>query len=128
MLEESNWQNDKLHGFYRSYFQDGKTYLEYTYSEGLRNGSFKTWFPDGSRELEGFYLNAQRHGKWNYFDVTGKLLYTLNYDQGKLLNPEVQDSIEREKAGQYKSKEEKIPDPEKFMQNPEEYMQLMKTK
>ncbi len=125
LLEESNWKNDKLHGIYRTYFQDGKAFLECNYSEGHRNGTFKTWFPNGAIELDAVYTNDVRDKEWKHFDQTGELLYTLKFELGQLLNPEVQDSIEKQKAGIYKSKEDNIPDPDKFMQNPEEYMRLM---
>ena len=125
LLEESNWQNDKLNGIYRTYFQDGKTFLECTYSEGRRNGTFKTWFPNGMLELDAIYTSDTRDKEWLYYNQAGDLLYILKFDLGKLLNPEVQDSLDKEKSGIFKSKEDNIPDPEKFMQNPEEYMRLM---
>ena len=128
LLEESNWLNDKLNGLYRSYFQDGRSNLECNYSNGQRNGTFKTWFPNGTLELEAFYKKDTRDNDWKYFDETGKLLYTLKFDLGKLLNPEVQDSIDKRKSGNYKTKEDNIPDPEKFMKNPEEYMRLIQNR
>ena len=125
LLEESNWQNDKLNGIYRSYFQDGKVFLECTYSDGLRNGIFKTWFPNATLELDANFTNDTRDKDWKYFNESGELQYTLKYELGKLLNPEVQDRIEKERVGSIKSKGDSVPDPEKFMQNPEEYMRLM---
>jgi antitoxin component YwqK of YwqJK toxin-antitoxin module len=125
LLEESNWQNNKLNGIYRSYFQDGKTLLECNYLVGQRNGAFKTWFPNGQVEIDAHYSGDSRDKDWKYYDESGELQYTLKYELGKLLNPEVQDRIEKEKAGTYKSKGDSVPDPEKFMQNPEEYMRLM---
>ena len=125
MLEESNWQNDKLNGIYRSYFQDGKTLLECNYLAGQRNGTFKTWFPNGQVEIDAYYSGDSRDKDWKYYNESGELQYTLKYELGKLLNPEVQDRIEKAKAGTYKSKGDSVPDPEKFIQNPEEYMRLM---
>jgi hypothetical protein len=43
-----------------------------------------------------------------------------------LLNPEVQDIIDRVNNEIFQTKNESTPDPEKFMQNPEEYMRLLK--
>ncbi|OFX58388.1 MAG: hypothetical protein A2066_14840 [Bacteroidetes bacterium GWB2_41_8] len=126
LLEESNWLNDQLHGVYRSYFQDGKPNLECSYSAGKRNGSFKTWFPNGSPELDAFYTDDVRDLDWKYFDETEKLRYVLKYKLGELLNPEVQDSIDRQKSDILQLKDENIPDPEKFIQDPAEYMRLMR--
>jgi len=128
LLEESIWHMDKLNGLYRTYFQDGKIYLECNYSEGKRNGKFTTNYLNGNKELDGFYTDEIKDSIWNYYDETGKVLYTLKFDLGKLLNPEVQDSIDRIKSEQFKTKEDRIPDPEKFMKNPEEYMNLMKNR
>lgn len=125
LLEESNWQNDKLNGIYRTYFQDGKAFLECTYTEGLRNGTFKTWFANGKPELEAIYTNDTRDKDWKYYRPGGELQYTLKFELGKLLNPEVQDRMDKEKTDTYRSKGDSVPDPEKFMQNPEEYMRLM---
>lgn len=125
LLEKSNWLNGKLNGLYQTFFQDGKIFLECNYSEGRRNGYFKTWFPNEKPDLEAFYTNDTRDKNWSYFDETGKLLYILKFELGKLLNPEVQDSIDQNKAGMYRSKKDTIPDPEKYMLNPEKYMQLM---
>jgi len=125
LLEESNWQNDKLNGIYRTYFQDGKAFLECNYSQGLRHGAFKTWFPNGTPELDAIYTNDARDKDWIYYSESGELLYTLKFELGKLLNPEVQVRIEKERVGSFKSKGDSVPDPEKFMQNPEEYMRLM---
>jgi len=128
LLEESNWKNDKLNGIYRMYFQDGKVYLECKYLQGKRNGPFKTWFTDGTLELDGFYTSDLCDKDWLYYDNAGALLYTLKYDNGKLLNPEVRDSMDKAQVGNLKTKGDKIPDPEKFMQNPEEYMNLLKSR
>ena len=127
LLEEANWRNDKLTGLYRTYFKDWQCYMEINYVEGRRNGKFKTVYANGSQELDAFYTDDIRNRNWKYYDETGKLLYTLKFDLGKLLNPEVHDSIDLSKSGTYKTKLDNVPDPEKFMQNPEEYMRLMQT-
>ncbi|HAH25774.1 MAG TPA: hypothetical protein DCL77_18790 [Prolixibacteraceae bacterium] len=128
LLEESNWKDDLLNGVFRSYFQDGKLFMECNYSQGKQNGSFKSWYADGTPELEGSYSNDIRDKDWKYFDKTGKLAYTLKFQLGKLLNPQVQDSINVSQADLYKTKDDNIPDPEKYRQNPEEYMNLMKSR
>ena len=123
ILEESNWTDNLMDGLYKSYFQDGKVFLECMYSGGQRNGSFKTWFPDGTIELIAAYSSDKKDKEWKYFDEKGNLLYALKYDSGQLLNPQVQDSIDKVQSEFYKP--HNIPDPEKFVQNPEEYMILM---
>lgn len=123
ILEESNWTNDQMNGTYKSFFQNGKAFLECSYANGKLNGIFKTWFPGGAVELEAFYTNNIKDKQWKYFDNSGNHLFTLKYDLGRLLNPEVQDSLDKIQTTNYKPRN--IPDPEKFMQNPEEYMMIM---
>lgn len=126
LMEESNWKDDKRHGTYSSYFQDGTCFLKYNYMDGRLNGSFQTWFPNGVLELDANYYDDLRDKDWKYFNESGEISYTLKYELGTLLNPEVQDSIDAAQSDTFKTREDKIPDPEKFMQNPEEYMNLIK--
>jgi antitoxin component YwqK of YwqJK toxin-antitoxin module len=126
LMEESNWKDDKRHGTYSSYFQDGICFLKYNYVDGRLNGSFQTWFPNGVLELDANYYDDLRDKDWKYFSESGEISYTLKYELGNLLNPEVQDSIDAAQSDTFKTREDKIPDPEKFMQNPEEYMNLIK--
>lgn len=124
LLEEAGWKGDKQHGIYKSYFSNGKTYMECNYLEGRLDGSFKSWSLDGTPELEANYKNGARDKDWKYFGVGGRLIYILKFDMGKLLNPEVQDSVEKARGAEL-NPNSRIPDPEKYMQNPEEYMRLM---
>lgn len=123
LLEESNWKNGQLDGSYKAYFNDGKVYMECTYSDGQRNGPFQIWQSNGTPELDASYSYDARDKDWKYFDQSGNLRFTLKFDKGKLLNPQVQDSIDSLNSKSFKAKD--IPDPGKFMQNPEEYLRLM---
>ena len=51
---------------------------------------------------------------------------TGKYNEGKILNPEVRDSIANIKMQNIEKNRGTITDPEKFMQNPSEYMKKMK--
>lgn len=125
LLEESNWKNGQLDGLYRAYFSNGKVYMECSYSGGQRNGPFRIWQSDGTPELEANYCYDARDRDWKYFDGSGKLQFTLKFDKGKMLNPQVQDSIDSVKLNSYQAEGNDIPDPAKFMQDPEGYMRLM---
>jgi len=124
LLEESNWKDDKQHGFNKSYFPNGKIYMECNYLEGRLDGSFRYWSTDATLQLEANYKDGTRDRDWKYFGKDGKLLYILKFDRGKLLNPEVQDSVEKARGAELKPNT-RIPDPEKYVQNSEEYMRLM---
>lgn len=125
LLEESTWKADKLSGVYKSYFRGGKVYLECNYVDGQLNGSYKSLFENGQEELDAFYSKGVRDKDWLYYNASGKLLFTLKYNQGTLLNPEVQDSVTKARSGDFQTGKTNIPDPEKYMQDPDEYMRLM---
>jgi hypothetical protein len=75
--------------------------------------------------MEAHYKNNLRHGEWKFFNTQGEHLYTLNYEEGQLLNPEVRDSIDNKQILELESGRHSIPDPEQFMQDPSEYMMQM---
>jgi antitoxin component YwqK of YwqJK toxin-antitoxin module len=125
LLEESNWTNNRINGMYCSYYPGGQIQLECNYKDGKRNGIFKTYYTGGKPEIDGFYFSDSRDKDWFFYDENGDLSYTLKFDRGRLLNPEVQERIEKERSKLLGTKKSTIPDPEEFIQNPEEYMQLM---
>ncbi|GAB1450800.1 hypothetical protein MASR2M47_08560 [Draconibacterium sp.] len=88
----------------------------------MRNGLCLTYFQNGRVELEANYKNGLHNGEWKYFDNDGKYLYSLFYNEGKLLNPNVRDSIANLQLQNMESGKDSLIDPEKYMQDPSEYM------
>jgi hypothetical protein len=76
--------------------------------------------------MEAYYKNSLRTDDWKFYNENGEHLYTLKYNEGKLLNPEVRDSIDNLQMQKLEDGKSSIPDPEKFMQDPSEYMRKMK--
>ena len=124
LLEEAEWQNGQQEGNYRVFFQNGSPYMQCKYSNGRRNGLCLSYFQNGRVEMEAWFLSNLRDKDWKYFDENGKLLYTLKYDRGNLLNPEVRDSLDNLKKNEFEKKGH-IADPEDFMQDPSQYMMQM---
>lgn len=122
LLEETEWLNGQQAGKSRFFFNDGKPYLEFMYAGGKRNGYCISYFPSGAMELDAFYKNDLKHNDWNYYNENGTLLYTLKYQEGRLLNPEVLDSLESKKFEELENQRGTIPDPENFLENPSEYL------
>ena len=122
LLEESEWQNGKQEGNYSIYFQTGKPYMQCKFSNGRRNGLCLSYFTNGLTEMEAYYKNNLRHGEWKFYNEDGDSLYSLKYDQGRLMNPEVRDSIDNLQIQSLEKNRYSLPDPEKYMQNPTEYM------
>jgi antitoxin component YwqK of YwqJK toxin-antitoxin module len=125
VLEESEWQNGVQEGNYRVFFKTGKPYMQCKFSTGKRNGLCLSYFQNGRIEMEAHYKNNLRHGEWKFYNSEGEHLYTLIYEKGQLLNPEVRDSIDNNQILELESGRHSIPDPEKFIQDPSEFMMQM---
>ncbi|MDD4425020.1 MAG: hypothetical protein PHS40_03750 [Mariniphaga sp.] len=125
ILEESEWQNGLQEGNYQLFFENGKPYMQCKFSKNKRNGLCLSYFMNGRMEMEAYYKNNLRQGEWKYYNDQGEYLYSLNYEQGKLINPEVRDSIDNQLLQSLEKGSHTIPDPEKFMHNPTEYMMQM---
>lgn len=125
VLEESEWHNGQQMGNYRVFFKDGKPYMQCKFADGKRNGLCLSYYPNGRVEMEAHYLNNLRHSDWKFYNENGELKYTLRYDKGNLLNPEVQDSIDSKNQKQFEKTGKPVTDPEDFLQDPSEYMMRM---
>ncbi len=125
VLEQSEWQNGKKEGRHQVFYKNGEPYMQCKFSDGKRNGLCLARFKNGRIEMEAYYENNVRHGEWKFYNKEGDYLYSLNYDNGKLLNPEVRDSIGNQQIEQMEEGRKNIPDPEKFMQDPSQYMMEM---
>jgi antitoxin component YwqK of YwqJK toxin-antitoxin module len=123
--EETDWIGGKQEGSYRVFFQSGEPFFQCKMSNNQRNGLCLTYFQNGRVELEANYKNGLRHGEWKYFDDQGKYLYSLFYNEGEILNPDVRDSISNLQIKMMEVRKDSVPDPEKYMQDPSEYMLKM---
>jgi antitoxin component YwqK of YwqJK toxin-antitoxin module len=123
--EETDWISGKQEGSYRVFFQSGEPFFQCKMSNNQRNGLCLTYFQNGRVELEANYKNGLRHGEWKYFDDQGKYLYSLFYNEGEILNPDVRDSISNLQIKMMEVGKDSVPDPEKYMQDPSEYMLKM---
>lgn len=122
VMEESDWVNGKQEGDYQVFFKNGEPYIQCKMKNDMRHGLFLIYYENGQQQLIGQYLNNLRHGEWKYLNKDGEYLYSLHYDNGQILNPAVRDSVENLKMKDLENNKGAILDPEKFMQDPSEYM------
>ena len=122
LLEEAEWEFGKQEGKYQVFYKNGIPYMQCKFNNNMRNGLCLSYFQNGKLELEGNYNNNLRHGNWKYYNEAGELLHTLKYNEGQLLNPEVRDSIDNIQMQNMERGKKLLVDPEKFMENPSEYM------
>ena len=122
VLEESEWKDGTRDGKYKAFFPSGSPFLECIYSEGRRNGHCITYYPSGDLEVEAFYSQDLPDGSWKYYTEKGDLRFTLIYQKGRLMNPEILYEMESRQLEELEKKGRQIADPEKFLNNPMEYM------
>ncbi|HPJ78908.1 MAG TPA: hypothetical protein P5086_08865 [Prolixibacteraceae bacterium] len=123
LLEESTWTDDLLEGPYRAYFTSGKPFLECRYSKAKRDGHCISYYPSGATEVHSLYLNDLPEGTWTFYSETGGTLYTLQYRQGKLQNPEVLRELDTQKLQELEKQRDRLTDPEKYLEDPEGFME-----
>lgn len=126
LLETAEWLNGNKHGKYQTFYKNGKPYLQCKMSNNERHGLCLVHTQSGKLEMEANYENNLRDGAWKFYNQNGEFHYQLNYDKGELLNPNVRDSIAGLKMQEIEKGKGTITDPEKFMDDPSEYMNKMK--
>lgn len=125
ILEKADWVNGKQEGNYRLLFKNGQPFMQCKFNNDMRNGLFLSYYQSGDIEMEAEYKNNLRHGEWKFFNDEGEVQYTLLYNEGVCLNPAVRDSIDNLDMQNMEKGKGSIIDPEKYMDNPSEYMMKM---
>ena len=126
VMEESHWENGKKNGDYELFYPSGEPYLQCKMKDDMRHGIFLVFYENGVPEREATYKNGLRDGEWKYFDKDGNYRYSLFYNEGQVLNPQVRDSIDNLEMQQLEQDKARLIDPEKFIDDPSEYMRKNK--
>ena len=89
LLEKINYRDDLKHGDWMQYYPDGVVCLKARYEKGVLIGSFEVFYADGGPEFKGQYKNNVRDGIWLIYKKDGTLKSKIEYEMGKVLNPEL---------------------------------------
>ncbi len=119
LIEETPYTDGKIDGLCRRFLQDGKLYSESNYKLGVEDGVYKLYEGHEFPVVEGVYVDGKKNGEWLIKNDEGKIVDTMKYDMGVLLNAK---SIIKENASQaddYEKKEGTIPEPDKMPLNKE---------
>ncbi|MBN2349722.1 MAG: hypothetical protein JXJ22_12820 [Bacteroidales bacterium] len=79
LFEEIYWVNDKKHGDWIQYFENGKNKMLAKYTDGQLSGEFIVFNVAGKVQISGFYKENVMHGIWTYFDEQGNPEAKINY-------------------------------------------------
>ena len=100
------YNNGKKEGLSREYDKEGSiiTLLEYNNdflvsrerinrsdSKGLKQGDWKEFYPNGGIKSEKTFKDDLIHGYYKEYDVRGKLVLTMLYDNGAIVKSRVED-------------------------------------
>ncbi|MFV0522447.1 MAG: toxin-antitoxin system YwqK family antitoxin [Mangrovibacterium sp.] len=128
LMSESNFANGTANGAYRAYNKDGSVYFECMMKDGMRDGYCQIFFDNGAVEIIGYYEKDIREKDWEYFHKDGSKAYTLHYKGGLVTNTAVLDSVSALRLKGMEKDGKHIADPEQFMDNPSQYMQILRNK
>jgi len=119
LIEQTRWINNTISGLQIIFYPDNKPQAKINYRAGVIDGPYELLFPDGKTEVQGVYAAGLKTGKWVYYQPDGQTDYILNYQNGKLLNPEILDARQRESFDRYEKNRLLLKDPQDFLNNPE---------
>jgi len=80
--EEVEWIGGQKQGPWKQYYPSGAPRLSAFYADDVLNGSYKVYFSNGTLEISGEMLNGRSHGTWSYFDEKGETLISLEFVHG----------------------------------------------
>lgn len=123
VMDRMNYVDDLLEGVRVQYYDYGNKMAEYHYKNGLLNGAYVSFLDSGEKEEEGAYKNGKKDGVWTYYDYEGTFRQ-IEYKDGKAVN---QQQLDKELQQQLDANDvdPKLPDPEDYLSNPDELMQLI---
>lgn len=116
LLSEGKYYDGKKYGRWRTYYPNGRLAEEKFFDQDIEVGDLKVFFdngklrqtgfykngfldgptiffsPEGDTLIKGYYYKGSRDKNWTYFK-NKKIDRVLQYDKGKLLNPEALPSL-----------------------------------
>jgi antitoxin component YwqK of YwqJK toxin-antitoxin module len=98
--EEINWEQQFREGPWKQFYIDGSLRLETRYEKNLLNGPYQVYYPDSTLKVSGYYVENRSHGTWDFYDESGSVVYSVEYEHGLPVDREkylqlIQDSLQR---------------------------------
>lgn len=76
---EGEIKNDKKHGEWKQWYNNGQVWIEEQYSEGIKNGAFTVYYPNGEKNYAGKYDYGVPAGTWTFWNENGEILKETSY-------------------------------------------------
>ena len=87
-----NFSNNKKHGNWIQYFENGRISLKSTFKEGKLHGAYVQYHPNGISFVTGRYNQDRRDGEWFVYDEKGEQVVQFDFVMGVAKN---QDELDR---------------------------------
>lgn len=116
-IQQTTFYNEgKKEGLSREYDKNGNIITLYEYNndflisrerinrtdnKGLKQGEWKEFNHNGSIKSEVTYKDDQMHGYYKEYDMSGKLILTMLYDNGSIVKSRVEDEPDIEIVNRY---------------------------
>jgi len=81
MKERSYYVAGRRQGECQSFYPNGKLWSDDFFAAGLLNGATTSYYDNGQKRYEGVCSKGKPVGTWKYYDNTGKLLRTIDYNK-----------------------------------------------
>ena len=118
-----HWKDDQKHGPWLKFNENGTKLLVAQHQHGTLHGNYHYFYENGQKEIDATFKTGKEDGDWTFYLPDGKVDYVLKYKMGKLLNPEVLDAKREAMEKEYEKNKDKLKDPEKFINNPDQLLQ-----
>ena len=76
-------ENGKLHGYSKTYFDNGNLWLSYNYKDDKVHGTNIEYFRDGSIHYQNNSINGEIEGQYERYYENGQLWYRSGSHKGK---------------------------------------------
>jgi antitoxin component YwqK of YwqJK toxin-antitoxin module len=78
--EKSNYTDGRRQGECQSFYPSGKLWSDDHFLNGQIDGPTVSYFENGKKRYEGMCAKGKPTGEWKYYDSSGKLTRTVNYN------------------------------------------------
>jgi antitoxin component YwqK of YwqJK toxin-antitoxin module len=79
-LYEGELKDNRKHGKWTVWHQNGNTWSEGYYSNGVDDGRRTGYHENGQKHFQGKYKNGKMAGTWKFWDDTGVKVNEIKYD------------------------------------------------
>ena len=125
MQSVCTWVDSLREGDFVKYYPSGSKEISATFHNDELEGKYTSWGSDGKISEQGYYKSGVRVGKWHLRYTEADVEADIVYDShGLVKNEETLDSLNVLRQQYYDKNIGKIKDPEDYINNPEELLNL----